>query len=293
MTKLIFGCGYLGERIARRWCDAGHEVLIVTRSSVRAKAFQQAGYGAIVAEMTQLATLVGLPAADTVLFAVGFDRSAAVSIGDVYAGGVRNVLSALPSDTGRFIYISTTGVYGNAYGGWVDEETPPDPQRDGGQASLAAEQALAESPFASRGIILRLAGIYGPGRIPFLDQLRAGEPIPAVSEGYLNLIHVDDAASVVVASAELNRKRSMYCVSDGHPVARAEYYREVARQIGAPSPTFVTPDPHSPRAARAEADRRVTNTRMLAELGVRLAFPDYRAGLAAILGGCESAGRAV
>ena len=93
-----------------------------------------------------------------------------------------NVLAALPSDVGRFIYISTTGVYGNAGGEWVDEDTPPDPQRDGGRASLAAEQVLAASPLADRGVVLRLAGIYGPGRIPFLDKLRAGEPIPAVSD---------------------------------------------------------------------------------------------------------------
>ena len=84
------------------------------------------------------------------LFAVGFDRSAGASIDDVYAGGVRNVLAALPSDIGRFIYISTTGVYGNAGGEWVDEDTPPDPQRDGGRASLAAEQALAEQSARDR-----------------------------------------------------------------------------------------------------------------------------------------------
>ena len=77
----------------------------------------------------------------------------------------------------------------------------------------------------------------------------------------------------------------VYCVSDGHPVERGEYYREVARLIGAAPPTFVKPDLNSPRAARAEANRRVKNTRMLAELGVQLQYPDYRAGLAAILGG--------
>ena len=291
MTKLIFGCGYLGERVANRWRDAGEDVVVVTRSHERADALQQARFRAIVADVTEKATLVDLPSADTVLFAVGFDRSAGRSIEDVYAGGVKNVLAALPSDVGRFIYVSTTGVYGNASVEWVDEDTPPDPQRDGGRASLAAEQALAESPFAERGIILRLAGIYGPGRIPFLDKLRAGEPIPAVSEGHLNLIYVDDAAAVVVAAAEsaltqLSRKRRVYCVSDGHPVQRGEYYREVARLIGAAPPTFVTPDLNSPRAARAEADRRVKNSRMLAELGVKLACPDYRAGLAAILAGC-------
>jgi nucleoside-diphosphate-sugar epimerase len=293
LTKLIFGCGYLGERVARRWRDAAEDVAIVTRSRERAAAFEYERYSAIVADVTEPETLGELPSAESVLFAVGFDRTAGASICDIYAGGVKNVLAALPSDIGRFIYISTTGVYGNSGGQWIDEDTPPDPPRDGGRASLAAEQALAASPFASRGIVLRLAGIYGPGRVPFLDLLPAGKPIPAATEGHLNLIHVDDAAAVVVAAAknataQLNRKRRVYCVSDGHPVVRGEYYREVARLVGAAPPTFVTPDLNSPRAARAESDRRVKNTRMLAELGVQLSFPDYRAGLAAILGSCES-----
>jgi nucleoside-diphosphate-sugar epimerase len=300
MTKLLFGCGYLGERVARRWRDAGDNVAVVTRSLERAEDFQREGYDAIFADVTQPASLRELPAAETVLFAVGFDRQAGGSIEEVYAGGMRNVLAALPSGARRFIYISTTGVYGNAEGEWVDEDTPTDPQREGGGASLAAEQALAESPFADRGVVLRLAGIYGPGRIPFLGKLRAGEPIPAVSTGHLNLIHVDDAAAVVVAAAEiaeskLNRpsassglesKCRVYCVSDGYPVERGEYYREVARLIGAGPPTFVAPDPDSPRAARAEADRRVKNSRMLVELGIRLQFPVYRSGLAAILANC-------
>ena len=114
------------------------------------------------------------------------------------------MLAALPSDVGRFIYISTTGVYGDAGGEWVDEDTPPDPQRDGGRASLAAEQALAASPFAiARHRSCGWPASTGRGGFRFLDKLRAGEPIPAVSDGYLNLIHVDDAAAVVVAAAKV------------------------------------------------------------------------------------------
>ena len=289
MTKLIFGCGYLGERVARRWRDAGDNVAVVTRSVERAAEFQRHGFHAIFADVTQPEALVDLPNADTVLFSVGFDRSTDRSICEVYAGGVKNVLAALPSDIGHFIYISTTGVYGDAGGAWVDEDTPPDPQRDGGRASLAAEMELFASPFADRAIVLRLAGIYGPDRVPFLELLQAGQPIPAATDGYLNLIHVEDAAAVVVAAANFpeaaqSRKRQIFCVSDGHPVRRGDYYREAARLLGAPEPQFTAPDPNSPRAARAASDRRIRNERMLAELGVKLAYPDYRAGLAAILG---------
>jgi nucleoside-diphosphate-sugar epimerase len=286
MSKLIFGCGYLGERIARLWHDNGERVHIVTRSADRARTFGEQGYSAILAHITQPQTLTNLPPAETVLFAVGFDHTAGQSISDVYAGGVANVLSALPADTGRFIYISTTGVYGDAAGAWIDEHTPPAPRREGGQAALAAEQTLAAHPFGRNAVILRLAGLYGPGRVPFLDALRKGEPIPAAAEGHLNLIHVDDAARIVLAAGELTEAEDgprIFCVGDGHAVRRDEYYREVARQIGAPPPRFVPPDPASPRAARAEADRRIRNSRMLAELRVSLMYPNYRAGLTAIL----------
>jgi nucleoside-diphosphate-sugar epimerase len=293
MTKLVFGCGYLGERVARRWQQAGHEVVVVTRSPTRAAEFQHSGFATVVADITQPGSLRNLPNAETVLFAVGFDRKSDVAgptIENVYAGGVRNVLTVVHPSVERFIYISTTGVYGVGEGEWVDEITPVDPQREGGQASLAAEQTLAASPLADRSIILRLAGIYGPARVPFLDELRRGAPIPAATNGFLNLIHVDDAAEVVVAADHPNQANMstrqvgprVYCVSDGEPVERGAYYSEVARMIGAAPPRFVEPDPNSPRALRARNSRRVSNLRMLAELHVTLKYPDYRAGLAAI-----------
>jgi nucleoside-diphosphate-sugar epimerase len=286
MMKLIFGCGYLGSRVARLWRDSGDDVAVVTRTAERAAAYERDGYSAIVADISQPATLSNLPAPDTALFAVGFDRSPGQSIHRIYEGGVRNVLSALPATLHRFIYISTTGVYGDAAGDWVDETTPPIPQREGGRAALAAEQVLAQHTIGRSAVILRLAGLYGPGRVPFLEQLRAGEPIPAAHHGHLNLIHVDDAAAVVIAAGRLaafsNGPRT-YCVSDGNPVQRGEYFREVARQIGVPPPRFTAPATNSPRAVRAEADRRVRNDRLLAELNVKLMYPDYRAGLKAIL----------
>ncbi len=295
MTNLIFGCGYLGKRVAACWEDAGHEVAIVTRSAARAAEFKRARYQAIVADVTNPNSLQNLPQAETVLYSVGYDRKSITpspTIEEVYAGGVRNVLAAADPSVKRFIYISTTGVYGPGAGDWVDETTPTDPQRDGGRASLAAEQVLAASTLNTRGIILRLAGLYGPDRVPFLSELRRGEPIPAISSGYLNLIHVDDAASVVLAAAESDSSAFLntaagpriFCVSDGNPVERGEYYSEVARQIGMPPPRFVAPDPASPRAQRAGRSRRISNKRMLGELRVTLACPDYRAGLAAILG---------
>jgi nucleoside-diphosphate-sugar epimerase len=286
MAKLIFGCGYVGERVAARWRATGHDVVAVTRSIDRAASFRQQGYRVIVADITQPGTISQLPVAESVLYSVGYDRACGQSIMDVYASGMRLVLDSLPRETGRIIYISTTGVYGPAGGEWVDEDTPTDPQREGGKASLAAEEVLAKHPLGKRSIILRLAGIYGPGRIPFIDDLRAGRAIAAPQSGHLNLIHVDDAAAVVVATANLppfDDAMRIYCVSDGHPVKRREFYEEVARRLGTMAPQFTEPNPNSPRAARAAANRRVRNDRMLRELNAELAYPDYRAGLHAIL----------
>ena len=286
MRRLIFGCGYLGERVAELWHNGGDDVRVVTRSTEKVEQFERRGFRAIIADVTRREALTDLPAADTVLYAVGFDRSGGKPIMDVYAGGVQNVLNSLPDNKCRFIYISTTGVYGPAGGDWVDEDTPTDPQRDGGKASLAAEHPLQAHAIGRRSVVLRLAGLYGSGRIPFLDDLRAERAIAAPQSGYLNLIHVDDAAAVVVAAANLPPFEDgprIYCVSDGHPVERRAFYEEVARHLGAALPKFTEPDPNSPRAARAAANRRVRNNRMLRELNVKLAYPVYRAGLRAIL----------
>lgn len=226
------------------------------------------------------------------LFAVGFDRKSGDSIQDVYAEGLQNVLATIPANIRHAIYISTTGVYGTAGGGWVDETTPPDPQRDGGKASLAAEEILRAHPLGRRSAILRLAGIYGPGRVPYLDKLKANEPIAAPSAGWLNLIHVDDAARIVVAmdrwlaERELSDGPHVFCVSDRSPVVRGEYYAEAARLVGAPPPRFTTPAADSAAAARAGADKRVNNAKLrtwMDEAQISFQYPSYREGLAQIL----------
>ena len=283
-TRLIFGCGYLGRRVATRWLAAGDRVVAVTRSEQTARQFAEQGLEPLVADVTKPETLVGLPEAATLLYAVGYDRSGGPSIGEVYAAGLANVLAAAPLETGRVIYISTTGVYGDAGGDWIDEATHPAPSRDGGHASLAAERVLAGSPFAERGVSLRLAGIYGPDRLPYLAQLKAAEPVAAPSAGWLNLIHVDDAATTVLVAAEHAAPPPIACVSDGQPPLRVDYYTEVARLLGAPPPTFIDPPADSPRAARAASSKRVSNALLLGELGVSLRYPTYREGLAAILG---------
>ena len=219
------------------------------------------------------------------LFAVGFDRSAGRSIHDVYVGGLRRALADLPDSVERFVYVSSTGVYGNVSGTEVDERSACKPQRDGGRACLAAEELLLGSRFGDRAIVLRLAGLYGPGRIPRAADLVAGKPIDAPSSGWLNLIHVEDAAQIVLRAEEYAQPPATFVVSDGQPVVRGEYYTELARLLGAPPPRFAAPVDDSPAAQRAASDKRVNPARMFAELRPALQYPSYREGLAAIVAG--------
>jgi nucleoside-diphosphate-sugar epimerase len=147
--------------------------------------------------------------------------------------------------------------------------------------ALAAEQWLAEHVPAERATVLRLAGIYGPGRIPLLAKLREREPLP-VAEGDLNLIHVVDAAEAIVQLLERPAPPRLYVLSDGHPVARRTFYEDAARIFGTPEPVFVAPEPGSARAGRGESNKRIRPQRIMADLGLVLRYPDHLAGFTAI-----------
>lgn len=279
MAKLIFGCGYLGERVLALWKAQGEKVYAVTRSADRAAEWSQNGITPLIIDISKPIEIAAPMDIDTVLFAVGFDRLAGPSIHEVYVNGLARVLAWLPISVQRFIYISSTGVYGSFDGEWIDEDAPCEPQREGGKACLAAEKLLAESPFADRSAVLRLAGIYGPQRIPRAKDLLEGKPLEAVSSGYLNLIHVADAANIVLLAEQKLTSRCLL-VSDGQPVVRREYYAELARLLDAPPPQFTAAATDPPIAKRGAADKRISNARLLRELTPEFLFPDYRAGLA-------------
>lgn len=283
MSVLIFGCGYVGHRAARAWHESGTSVAVVTRLGDRADALAQEGFQSIIADVTRPETLGQLPAARTVLFAVGYDRRQSLSIRETYAGGLQHVLDRLSPETLRIIYVSSTGVYGDAGGDWIDEGTRPEPARDGGRACLAAEQVLFDHDLGNRGVVLRLAGIYGPGRIPRRDDLLSGMPIAGNADGNLNLIHVDDAVQAILAAAVQARSPRIYNVSDGNPAPRRSYYEELARLLAAPAFRFSDAEGESSERSRGGADKRVSNARMLSELGVTLRYPSFREGLAAIV----------
>lgn len=286
-ARLVVGCGYLGERVARRWLDRGDRVVAVTRSSARAETLAAAGIEPLIldvaAESPGWEQLFGDrgPGVATIFWAVGFDRSGGTSYHDVHVAGLEKLLTS--AFTGgaqpRVIFSSSTGVWGDERGGIVSEVTPPDPSREAGRTLVAAEHLLAAQP-AGPGTALRFAGLYGPGRLPRLADLRENRPIAADPESWLNLVHVDDAALVVARVADTPAPRPLYVVSDGTPVRRRDWYSRLAALIQAPPPRW---DQSAPRSRGG--DKRVDSSLVWADLGISPAWPDALAALPELVAG--------
>ncbi len=255
MVKLIIGCGYLGRRVACLWQAAGQRVLATTH---RPATFDVADVQAVPCDVLDPPSLLRLPAADTVLYAVGLDRSSGASMRSVYVDGLANVLAHLPTPN-TFIYISSSSVYGQTGGEWVDEDSATAPQEEAGTIVHAAEEVLRDR--LPDAVILRFAGIYGPGRLLRKKTLLAGEPIVGDGDKWLNLIHVEDGARAVLAAAEQARPGRTYDVCDGHPVQRHVFYTALARELSAPKPIFVLPPAGQPTPPHEKANRRIRNQR--------------------------------
>ena len=284
MATLVVGCGFLGLEVARRCVAAGEDVHATTRSTARAADFARSGIVPVVADVLHPASLANLPQVDRVFYAVGFDRSSGASMRDVYVQGLQNVLAALAGKTSRLVYASSTGVYSQHDGGWVDEDSPAEPTTESGRVCLDAEN-IARGWAAANDVsltVLRYAGLYGPGRVVRRQALEAGEPIAADPDSYLNMIHVDDAASAAVAALTAGSPGPLYLVCDDGPLPRGEYYRKAATLLGAPPPVFVKPVP-GPSRGRGDSNKRVSNRRVKAELGISWTYPDVASGLIAAL----------
>jgi nucleoside-diphosphate-sugar epimerase len=290
MRRLIVGCGYLGRRVAALWHAAGDEVFALTRSEQNAAVLRKQGLTPILGDVTDASTLLAFPECDTVLHAVGFDRSATASKREVYVDGLASVLDRMASRCDRFIHISSTSVYGQQAGEWVDEESVCESKTESGEICIAAEQLVLDrltnnsstDSSTGKGTVLRLSGIYGADRLlARIDALKNGQPLPGPEAGWLNLIHVDDAAHIVVTCAESTNPASVYLVSDDRPVLRGDYYRLLARLVGAPEPTF---DPGAVARHSRGINKRCRNRKLREELGVTLRFPDIDSGLADAVG---------
>ena len=271
-NRLVVGCGYLGQRVALAWRTQGSLVFATTRR--RLVELRQQDLVPLLADITRSDLVPGLPSAQTVLISVGIDRSSGASAHDVYVTGLTNILRRLPSDN-RVIYISSTGVYGPSETEVVDESTPPRPEDETENALVQAESLLRQQ--RPDAMILRFAGIYGPGRLLREKAVLAGEPLPTNPEAWLNLIHVEDGVRAVLAAEQRGQPGQVYNIADGVPVRRGEFYRRLAELLHAPPPRFVTP------TLPERGSRRIESRKMRHELQVDLRFPNYESGLTACL----------
>lgn len=282
---LIVGCGYVGSQVAAVLRDRPESgpVFTMTRSRQKADGLARMGYQPVIADWTDRRTLASLPPCDRVLVAVSYDSRSGVSREDSQVGGLSNLLEFLPLSV-DICYLSTTGVFHQSDGSWVDESSPARPIGEGGKAHLRAEELLHRRRPTSPWTILRLAGIYGPGRIPRVSDVLAGRPIEGPNSGYLNLIHRDDITSAIVASwthpAERHR---LYLVSDDQPVIRRRFYEQIAILRRVPAPRFAATDRPS-LSARSSSNKRIWNRRLKRELLPKLHFPTYIQGLTDLLG---------
>jgi len=274
---VVVGCGYTGMRLAERLAGAGARVIAVRR---RPEAL--AGLGAAVeargADLSEPASLAGLvPAGAVVVDLVAPDEAE--------AGEPNLVAAAAAGPARRLVYVSSTGVYGRGEGEWVDEGAELAPLGPRGARRLVAETAVLEGCAAAgiEAVTLRVAGIYGPGRGVVARMRERGYRIVGPGDTFVSRIHVHDLCSAILAAGVTEPlPHHAYNVADDEPTTSFDYARQVATALGVPMPPQVRfKDVPTSVAAMLGANRKIANARMKAELGVELAYPTWRDGLAA------------
>lgn len=275
---LSLGHGYSAAALARRLVPRGWRVIGTTRSQDRAERIAATGVEPVIWPGSDLRE--HLAAATHLLISAGPDND-----GDPVLRGLAQPIAGRAARLDWAGYLSTTGVYGDRGGGWVDEDAPCTPATRRGQWRLAAERAWAAVPGLPLHIF-RLAGIYGPGRGPFA-KVAAGQARRIVKPGQVfSRIHVEDIATVLQASIRRPNPGAVYNVCDDEAAPPEDVIAHAARLLGLPVPPAVSIEEAemTPMARSFYAEsKRVSNRRIRAELGVELAYPTYREGLAALL----------
>lgn len=281
----IAGCGYIGERIARLEQEAGAHVTCLVRSVEHAKRLSEEGFRVVVATLDESAGMPALDVAGSVLYYLVPPPG-----GGIYDVRTFNFCAALNATAppAKIIYMSATSVYSETGGGVVTETSPTNPSSAMGKRRLDAEIAF-RGYGAANGVpvvILRVSGIYGPGRLPLM-QINQGQPLLREAEsGPSNRIHADDLARICLAAAEKGENGDIFNVSDGHPSSMTTYFNACADALGLPRQPLVTL-----KVARQtmpplmlsyiSESRIVDNSRMLEQLGVTLHYPTLAEGLPA------------
>lgn len=286
---VILGCGYIGAAVARRARAAGLQVDALTRNPARTAELAELGVNPVVADLAADAWHERIaPAADLVLNCVSAGGGGLDGYRRSYLDGMHSLaVWARRGPVGTVVYTSSTSVYPQTGGVVVDETAQTECADETGRILLEAEAVLRGAAGAcGRWFILRLAGIYGPGRHRLLDHVRAGATeMAGDGSPHLNLAHRDDIGMAIMAAlaAPPALRDEIFNVVDEAPTAKAEVVRWLAAQTGQPAPRFSGGPAGARRGFSTPPDRLISNAKLKAALGWRPQFPSFREGYAAIL----------
>ena len=274
MSVLIAGCGDLGSDLGLALAAEGHTVLGLRRRAERVPA----PITPVAADLTDAASLRALPAGIELVYYIatpsGYDDDAYRS---AYVDGLRNLLAALPATPRRLVFVSSTTVYGQLDGEWVDEASPTEPGSFSGRRMLEAERLALASGAGT--VIVRFGGIYGPGRERMLRKVRNGEPCPAEPPLYTNRIHRDDCVGILHHLGRSTVAPGIYLGVDDAPCSQCELMDWLAARMQLPAPRRVAGE----RGGLRASNKRCRNDKLTAS-GYRLRYPSYREGYGALLG---------
>ncbi len=281
MRALIVGCGYVGLPLGMELARQGHEVFGLRRSASTAASLKNAGIQPLCADITRPESLQPLPRDfDWVVNCTASGGGDADDYRQIYLAGNRNLVAWLAdAPPKKFIYTSSTSVYGQNDGSLVTEASPAQPEADTARVLAETEQLLlatARNDFPA--VILRVAGIYGPARgHGFKTFLRGAARIEGEGSRFLNMIHRDDLIQVIIAALKLAPAGEIINAVDDEPVTQLEFFKWLAAELNRPLPPHVPADAETWRK-RGATNKRVSNARMHAELHCALRYPDFRAG---------------
>lgn len=270
MTTLwCIGCGDLGTGIGIAMSQQGWQVIGVRRQPPANPPFPQMAID-VLANPNALRTL---PAPDYVVYTVTPSQRTEAAYTAAYDLGVQQVLAALPSSVRRVILVSSTGVYHQHQEEWLDESSPVAPTGFSGKALLAGEQRVLQS--ALPGTVVRLSGIYGPGRHRLIERARSGAPAIKNPPTWTNRIHRDDAVGFIAHLLQQDHAgvplQALYLATDDVPATEWDVMCAVHRLLALPPP--------AEKPGSEDQNKRLRNTR-LRESGYQLRFPGYEQGYA-------------
>ena len=285
MRVLIIGCGYAGLALGTELVKQGHKVVGLRRSAGAEPELRSAGIQPLLGDITKAQELAQLPAAyDWVVNCVSASGGGTPEYREVYLNGMRNLIGWLANaPLKKFVYTSSTSVYGQNDGSLVKEHSPTEPATEKGKILVETERVLLDAARQQRfpAVILRLAGIYGPGRGYWFKQYLKNEArIEGAGERILNMIHREDVAGAIMAALKSGRPGEVYNAVDDEPVNQLTFFQWLAGPLGKELPPKVPEDLDAVRK-RGVTNKKVSNRRLKMELGYQFKYPTFRQGYTA------------